>query len=283
MSDPATPADAGSEVTASSQYVRARHALLLRADFGPIFRDHYLHLMQHGIRLDPAHDGLLTELLAALVLHLISRPRDEGVAWTLNLQSPRLNLFVTGDSASGLVTGRVYTEHVKEGAENLFFSQVVRPNHPARNSVVPVTQPTGLAMAEEFHRQSQQLPVRFFRLTADDTFALVVPLPDCDLDWVAGLDAAAVDRIDTTEELGFLETRTFRLLGTSQGWRIESLEPGILVTRSDFASTFRGLPLYFADELFGEDDALEITCPRCAARYTATREMMTPLLRQDRD
>lgn len=44
-----------------------------------------------------------------------------------------------------------------------------------------------------------------------------------------------------------VETRTFDLVGTSQGWRIGGLEPGVLVSRYDFGITFRGLPLYFAD------------------------------------
>jgi hypothetical protein len=60
---------------------------------------------------------------------------------------------------------------------------------------------------------------------------------------------STVDRTGqyTTALPGTVVTRTFDLVGTMQGWRIDGLEPGILVSRYDFDSTFRGLPLYFAD------------------------------------
>ena len=60
---------------------------------------------------------------------------------------------------------------------------------------------------------------------------------------------ATVDRTGqyTTALPGTVVTRTFALVGTPAGWRIDGLEPGILVSRYDFGSTFRGLPLYFAD------------------------------------
>jgi molecular chaperone Hsp33 len=255
--------DPGSDVVASSHYVRARHAMLLRASFTPLFTDYYLHLMQHGLRLEPAHDTLLKEALAALSLHLISRPRDETVAWTVNLQQPRLNLFVTGDSASGLVTGRIYTDHVKEGADNLFYSQVLRPNHPARTSVVPVAAGDALAMAAEFHRQSQQTPAQFFRVEGEDAFALLVALPDCDLEWLEALDAAGAGAIEGREELGFLENRIFRF--------------GCRCTLPRIVQSIASLGRASIDEIFGEDEAVEITCPRCAAKYTATRDQLRAL------
>ena len=266
MSEPAS--DPGSEVVASSHYVRGRHAMLLRAGFSPLFTDYYLHLMQHGLRLEPAHDTLLKEALAALTLHLISRPRDETVAWTLNLQEPRLNLFVTGDSSSGLVTGRVYTDHVREGDQSLFYSQVLRPNHPARTSVVPVTASDALAMAGDFHRQSQQTPARFFQLGGEEeTFALLVALPDCDLPWLEAIDTPAVEAIADTEELGFLENRAFRF--------------GCRCTLPRIVRSIASLGTTSLEELFGEDEALDVSCPRCAAKYQATREQMRAI--QDGD
>jgi len=258
MAEPAV--DPGSDVPASSHYVRERHAMLLRASFTPLFTDYYLHLMQHGLRPAPAHDALLKDALAALALHLISRPRDEAVAWTVHLQEARLNLFVTGDSASGLVTGRIYTDHVKEGIENLFYSQVLRPNQPARTSVVPVAADDALAMAGAFHRQSQQNPARFFRVAGEDAYALVVALPDCDVPWLEGLDAEGVGRIPDQEALGFLEQRTFRF--------------GCRCTLDRIVSSIASLGTASIDEIFGEDDAVEITCPRCAAKYTATRDQL---------
>jgi hypothetical protein len=46
---------------------------------------------------------------------------------------------------------------------------------------------------------------------------------------------------------GTVETREFELVGTEQGWRIATLDRGILVSRYDFDITFRSFPIYFAD------------------------------------
>ena len=53
-------------VEARCYFVRGRNALAVRADFGVAYMDHYLHLMQHGIRLDPGPDASLKDALAAL-------------------------------------------------------------------------------------------------------------------------------------------------------------------------------------------------------------------------
>ena len=66
-----------------SYYVRERHAMALRADLKPLYVDVYLHLMQHDVELEPEHAELLKDGLAAMVLHLTSRPWDEITAWTL--------------------------------------------------------------------------------------------------------------------------------------------------------------------------------------------------------
>ncbi|HEX2805659.1 MAG TPA: LpqB family beta-propeller domain-containing protein, partial [Kineosporiaceae bacterium] len=59
-------------------------------------------------------------------------------------------------------------------------------------------------------------------------------------------------RVDSTGQYtvspaGDVEIRHFELIGTEQGWRVASLDDGILVKRADFAGAFRDLPLYFAD------------------------------------
>src|SRR5690606_13038325 len=112
------------------------NALAVRADFGPVYMDYYLHLMQHSLRPDSNLDKTFKEALAALTLHLVSRPWREVTAWTVNFQSPPFNLFVTGDNFRESVTGRVFTEDVKEGEKGLFYAQVTEVNQPVRQSVV---------------------------------------------------------------------------------------------------------------------------------------------------
>ncbi|MEM7387701.1 MAG: disulfide bond chaperone, partial [Verrucomicrobiota bacterium] len=129
MTDP-SPGPEGEEIDrieARSYFVRQRNALAIRCHFSPLYTDHYLHLMQHGIKLDPELDLLLKEALAAFTLHLVARPIRETIAWTLNFQDPLCNLFVTGGSLKQRVVGRVFTEDVKQGGENTFFSQIAVP------------------------------------------------------------------------------------------------------------------------------------------------------------
>jgi molecular chaperone Hsp33 len=137
-----------SPVEVKSWFVRERNVLLARAKFSPLYVDYYLHLMQHGIRYEESADLMLKEALAAMTLHLCSRPQDETCAWTINLQEPLMNLFVTGGSRPGRVTGRIFTEDVKKADTDLFISQTSRPDHQTRQSVVAF-QGTDLFVAAE--------------------------------------------------------------------------------------------------------------------------------------
>src|SRR4029079_7622103 len=94
-----------------SYSVRARNALLARADFGELYVDYYLHQGQYGYHHAPTHDGMLKEAIAALALHCASRPWNEAWAWTIHFQQPLLNLFVTGDNRRGIIVGQIFTEN----------------------------------------------------------------------------------------------------------------------------------------------------------------------------
>src|SRR5688572_21955954 len=107
-------------------FVRGRNALLARADFGELYVDYYLHQGQHGYQHHPEHDGLLKQALAAITLHSASRPWNESTAWTIHLQEPLLNLFVSGDNRRGSVIGQLFTENVKVDGRQLFVADVVR-------------------------------------------------------------------------------------------------------------------------------------------------------------
>src|SRR6185369_1899652 len=108
---PPNPADAGLEVR--TYFVRQRNALLARAEFSELFVDYYLHLSSNQIKVAPEHDAMFKRALAAFTLHCASRPWNELTAWTVNFQSPLVNLFLTGDNETGAVTGRIFDENVK--------------------------------------------------------------------------------------------------------------------------------------------------------------------------
>ena len=254
---PPNTADAGIEVR--TYYVRHRQTLLARADFGELLVDYYLHLSANRITVAPEHDAMFKRALAAFTLHSASRPRNEMIAWTINFQSPLLNMFLTGDNETGAVTGRVFTENVKEGPENLFYADVVRGRQPKRRSAVNFAGADPLVAAEKFYGQSEQRGARYFQL-GEEEFALLTEHPDCDLAWFRGLTLEEVRALDKTETLVPLERRIHRWhCGCNQQRMMEVLKPAM---QEDPAG------------LFGGEPKLEIRCPRCGGRHTITREAL---------
>ena len=244
-----------SPVEVKSWFVRERNVLLARAKFSPLYVDYYLHLMQHGIRYEESADLMLKEALAAMTLHLCSRPQDETCAWTINLQEPLMNLFVTGGSRPGRVTGRIFTEDVKKSDTDLFISQTSRPDHQTRQSVVAFQGTDLFVAAELFYQQSEQRPTRLFRLP-DEEFWMFTAQPDCDLPWLEGLRDEHMPEIERVEKLSLLETRFY---GFECGCSVDRLYP--LLTR---------LPADDLAEIFSDGYA-KITCPRCAAVFNTPK------------
>ncbi len=241
-----------------SIFIRHRNALLLRGQFTPVFTDYYLHLMQHGIRQPEDLDAMLKELLAGLALHLVARPWAETVAWTVNLRAPRINVFVTGGSVAEGLTGRIFTEDVREPDRDVFYSQTTVPAQEPRTSALQVDERDPLFWVEQYYMQSEQRPARLFRHD-DEVFTMVAAQPDYDEEWFAGLDAAQVERLEAEEETKRIESRRFRF---HCGCELDKILPVL--------GTWKDRP----EELFEGEEQIVIQCPRCAARYPITRDML---------
>lgn len=256
-SNPPNPADAGLEVR--TQFVRNRNVVLARANFSDLYVDYYLHLSEQKLKPATEADALFKRALAAFVLHSASRPWNEMTAWTINIQQPLVNLFLTGDNETGAVTGRIFEENVKELPANLFYADVVRGKEPKRRSAVEFTGSDPIAAVEKFYTQSEQRLTRFFQL-GEEEFAMITEHPDCDLEWLRGLTTEDVRQLAEKETLSLLERRVYRWhCGCNQQRMMEVLAPAM-----------RQSP----DDLFGGDEKLEIRCPRCGARHAITREAM---------
>lgn len=241
-----------SVVELRSYFVRKRNALLVRGHFSPLYLDYYLHLMQHGIQHDETLDQMLKDALAALALHLCSRPQDENCAWTVHVKDPRrANLFVTGSTHPGRVTGRIFTEDVKQEGEALFVAQTTRPNHGMRQSMTEFRGSDMLAAVEEFYTTSEQRRTRLFRLP-DEEFVQISAEPDCDEIWLSELTLDEVLTLEEQEHLTALETRGYMF---ECGCSVERLMPIIM-----------RLPQDDLDHIFA-DGMAEITCPRCGAVF----------------
>ena len=258
MSEPAAipPAD-GLEIR--TYFVRGRNALVARADFTELFVDYYLHQGQHGYQHQPEHDGLLKQALAAITLHSAARPWNESIAWTIHLCAPLLNLFVAGDNRLGTVVGQLFTENVKEDEQQLFVADVVRERADSQRSAIEFEGTDIFRAVEQYYTQSEQRPARFFQFGPED-FVFISAQPQCDLAWLAGLDDAAIMALDQREELSLLEVRRYR-------WECGCTQSRMFAI---LANVMRTDP----DGLFGDDPVLRISCPRCGARHTVTREAL---------
>lgn len=248
-------------VDVRSYFVRERNAMVVRADFAPLYVDYYLHLMQNGIRLRPDHDTLLKDALAAFALHMVSRPWAENSSWTVHFQEPFLNLFVSGSSLAENVIGRAFLRDIKDMESNRFYQQTFAPHSEPRMSAITFDNNHDfLKVAEEFYQQSEQRPAKFFRYSPED-IVMVVAQPDCDIDWFESLDQCAILALDKTEELSLLENRG---VSFHCGCSLDRLLP----TLSAFADESLA-------EMFASDELLQIECPRCGANYEVSREQIS--------
>ncbi|MBA4136980.1 MAG: disulfide bond chaperone [Opitutus sp.] len=252
----------GAEVTID--FVRHRNVLLVRGDLSPLFVDYYLHLADQKLKAGPVPDRLLKDLLAAFALYCASRPRNEHLAWTLGLQDPRLNLFVTGDNEDCTVAGRIFTENVREAERNVFYSDLMpRRGAEKRRSVVNFEGADIFRAAEAYYAGSEQRIARFFDV-GDDHYALLISHPDCDEAWLRGVDLAGVKALAETETLARIERRAYRWnCGCTQQKIMGALAP---VARDDLTA------------LFHDDESIHVQCPRCAAMHIITREAMEAFL-----
>jgi molecular chaperone Hsp33 len=246
-----------SVVELRSYFVRKRNALLVRGRFSPLYLDYYLHLMQHGIQHAESLDQMLKDTLAALALHLCSRPQDEICAWTIHVKEPqRANVFVTGSTRPGRVTGRVFTEDVRQEGEAMFIAQTTRPDHQPRQSMIEFYGDDMLKAVETFYTTSEQRLTRFFRLE-DEEFVQISAEPDCDEVWLSELALENVLELENTEHLTLLETRGYLF---DCGCSVERLMPIIM-----------RLPQDDLDHIFA-DGIAQITCPRCGSVYRTPKE-----------
>lgn len=249
----------GEASVATNAFVRHRNALLTRVNLTELYTTYYLQMAETGRTVDNTQDELFKGMFAAFVLHTCSRPRNELVAWTINLQEPLLNLFAVSDNDAGTAVGRVFTSNVKPGATNLFYVETVRGREPARRSVVEFSGADMFAAAEKFYENSEQRPARFFDLGNDD-FALLAAHPDCDIPWLRGVDAIALRTLAENETVVPLEQRGYRWhCGCSESRIFKVLESAM---RSD------------PEKLFQGEEILPIECPRCGFPYHITREAM---------
>ncbi|MEM1293785.1 MAG: Hsp33 family molecular chaperone HslO, partial [Verrucomicrobiota bacterium] len=184
------PRDSTTLIDVRSYFVRERNALAVHASFERLYVDYYLHLMDQAVQYPPDLDLMLKDALAAVVLHATTRPWKETHAWTLNIPDPLANLFVTASSLGENVTGRVFTEGVRESDGGLFYAQVKVQNEEPRQSTTEIKGNGIFEAVEAFYQQSEQRRARIFEL-GDEEYFMISAQPDCDEEWLEALTTDA--------------------------------------------------------------------------------------------
>ncbi len=247
-----------------SIFVRHRNVLMVQADLSPIFTDYYVHLMEQKIKYSPELDRQMKDFLAALSLHLVARPWAETTAWTANLRAPRVNFFVTGSCTHELITGRLFTEDVREPDRNLLYSQTTVPGKKPRVSTIEVEDNNPLQWLDHYYEQSEQRPGKCLDL-GEDQYVLFAAQPGYDQEWFDSLDAKIAKDVLKTEETKLLETRKLRF---HCGCSVEKVLPALGVWASK------------PDELFQGAEQVTVQCPRCASNYLITPAILQKYLEE---
>lgn len=244
-----------SAVPVECRFVRGRNALLCAADFGPLFMDLHLHLGGLGVVLDPSAAERLKLLLAVLTLHAAARPRAETLAWTVHFEDERVNLFAVAENPTGCVTGQIFDRMVRSVHGNVLHAETAAAHGARRRSSVDFFGGV-LEAAAAYFRQSEQRAVRFFELGGDD-FALLSAQPDCDLPWLEDLIAEDVADVIREDVRPPMETRIYRFeCGCSPERIAAAIGPAV---RGDL------------DGLFGDEDVVRVSCPRCGLAHELGR------------
>ncbi|MCB9834007.1 MAG: Hsp33 family molecular chaperone HslO [Planctomycetes bacterium] len=238
---------------------REHELVLARGDFAALFEAHRNHVATWGLTLDPLGEVMMRQALAGAALHLSSRPRDETAAFTFNFVRPAANVFVAGNSRDGAITGRIFVEDVATAAAGRLFVQTRRAGGRDFSSVIDTEGLDLLLILEDYCARSEQSPARFFELGGDD-YLMVVSLPVEDRGGLEGLDR---DRArELFERSRPLDDKRFRFLCGCDPQRMRQVIQGVFAGR--------------LDELFGDEAAVQVSCPRCGRGWSLRRDQIEP-------
>lgn len=251
-------------LVAKSEYIPKREGLLVRIDMSDYLIDYYMHRKDVAPQTDPIHDEKLKELIACFAIHLSARSAKETHAWTVHIVADTpYSLFVTGNTGEidstgvnrGYIVGHILTDHIRHTDVNSIHAQYSGKGG-SFTSMVRCDAVTIAGMVEEFYTQSEQHPLRIKLSDNSDTALGLVALPEYDPEWITSID---IDEAATSSEIirSPLSTTTFAFACDCSA---EKLLP-----------FFNSLTQASLDELYGEDQELQINCPRCGRTFPIKR------------
>lgn len=250
---------------AVSEYIPRKEALLLRVDMSDYLIDYYLHRKEHAPDTLPEHDQKLKDLIACFAVHLGARTARETHAWTVHIADPEpYSLFVTGSTgdmddagvAKGFLVGHVLTDNIRATTSNAIHAQFTNRGRSYR-SMVQCESSDIRQMVEHFYDQSEQYPLRLELSSTSDTAVGLVALPEYDEEWMRSVSLSEVQTSPLIER-SLMRTCAFEFAC--------DCSPRKLIP------FLQSMTPQEVSDLYGFDQRLEITCPRCAKRFFISRE-----------
>jgi len=250
---------------AISEYIPKREALLVRVDMSDYLIDYYLHRKEFAPDTDPLHDEKLKELIACFAVHLSARTAQETHAWTAHIASESpYSLFVTGNTgvmddsgiARGFLVGHILTDNIRHADIHSIHAQL---SHRGKtfNSMVKCESSAIPSMVTQFYSSSEGYPVRLLLSDTSDTAIGLVALPEFDAEWIMSVD---LEELVQSTEIPKSPMRTCHFAFSCD------CSPAKLLP------FFRSMSVDALEELYGNDSALVITCPRCGRQFSITKD-----------
>lgn len=250
-----------------ADYLPKREALLVQVNMSDYLFDYYHHRQTYAPNTNPEHDAKLKDLIACFSIYLSARTAQETHAWTVHLVADEpYSLFVTGTTgeldetgvAKGFIVGNILTEHIRHTDVNSIHAQCTRRGK-THTSLVQCDSNDIRRMVEQFYEQSEQHPARLLLSDVSDTALGLVALPEYDEAWIRSADVEQVQN-DTAIERSRMRTCSFAFACDCSP---EKLLP-----------YFRGLNSEELQDLYGADQELLITCPRCSKQFAIARSQV---------
>lgn len=241
------------------RYLWPEHGLLVvRGNLAEVLTCRQLYEERHGISAAKgAGAASLVRLMGAAGLAAVSLTQRESWGWSVTLAGQGFGLFCAVEP-EGMLCCRmqqapadrfaVVSQRQKAGGA-LVQSNIKPPSDDPRDVV------------QAYFTQVEQIATRVALGENDLDGVLVQALPDGDLSVVQGLDhAGIIGRVDQALDAGQLKHSEEVLLF----YECRCDDEMIL-------QMITSLPAAQRRELWGDEQELQVDCPRCGRRYTLTR------------
>ena len=256
-------------LVSSSDYLPGKEGLFIKADLSSYLIDYYLHRREVAANTLPEHDERLKDLIACFAVHLTLRSSTETHAWTVHLVAEQpYSLFVTGSAGAlddlgesrGFLVGHVLTDHIRHTDVNSMHAQFTDKKGTTFKSYVKSDVADIPRIVEQYYEQSEQLPLRLSLPKNSDVAIALAALPEYDRQW---FDSVSLDSVADD------------CAGSVKKMRICRYDFACDCSPAKLLPFFRSLPDETLNELYGDDQAVIIVCPRCGRKFPIARAELT--------